>query len=216
VEITRAILQRNPTNNPAVKFVAAFSKPCVGFTSSDVWITAGGTGASGVTVNTHSPVVYNLTLTGISASGTVSVTIPAGACQDGSGNNNTASVNTGNSVAVDLVSPTTTGVTLNAGSVSPTGASVVHVAVSFSEAVTGVSTSSFNLTNSVAGALSASNLAGSGSGPYTFDVTGHTSAGTLYISLKRTGSGVQDPAQNMLASVGAVLIVVFGESRVSG
>lgn len=100
VEITRATGQASLTKNPIAKFVATFSKPVLSFTSSKVTLTAGTTGASSVTVNAHTSTIYNISVNGISASGTVSVSIAANAVKDGTGNNNTASIDTANFVIV--------------------------------------------------------------------------------------------------------------------
>jgi hypothetical protein len=83
-----------------------FSESVTGFTSSDV--TLGGTaGATGKTV-TGSGTTYNLALSGMTQSGTVTATVPASGAQDAAGNGNTASTSTDNTVTFNL--PTAPGI----------------------------------------------------------------------------------------------------------
>jgi hypothetical protein len=113
-------------------------------------------------------------------------------------------------VCADLLAPTTTGVILSGGTVSPTKATTLHFSVSFSEPVLGVTTGSFAVASTGAGSIVASGLSGSGSGPYLFDVSGMTSNGRVDVNVKSSGSGIHDPSGNFLTSIGTLRNVTFG------
>src|SRR5207248_10765438 len=79
---------------------------------------------------------YTVTVTGMSGSGTVIASVPAGAAADAAGNPSAASASTDNTVTFDSVGPTVT-VNQAAGQADPTNASPILFTVVFSEAVTG-------------------------------------------------------------------------------
>jgi len=96
VTINQAAGQSDPTSSLPINFTVVFSESVTGFGSSDV--TLGGTaGATGKTV-TGSGTTYNVAVSGMTQSGTVTATIPAGAAQDAAGNNSLASTGSDNSV----------------------------------------------------------------------------------------------------------------------
>jgi hypothetical protein len=104
VTIDKAAGQLDPTNTSPINFTAVFSKPVSGFTGAGVTIsgTAGGTKAATVS---GGPSTYNVAVSGMTTSGTVIATIPAGVARDAAGNLNTASTSTNNSVTFTFVSP---------------------------------------------------------------------------------------------------------------
>jgi hypothetical protein len=162
-----------------------------GFASSDV--TLGGTaGATGKSV-TGSGTTYNVAVSGMTQSGTVTATIPAGAAQDGAGNPSLASTSTDNSVtysAPDITPPT---VTINqaVGQSDPTGNSTINFTVVFSEAVTGFGSSGVTL-GGTAGATG-KNVTGSGT-TYNVAVSGMTQSGTVIATIP--AGAAQDGAAN--------------------
>ncbi|HYZ92806.1 MAG TPA: thrombospondin type 3 repeat-containing protein, partial [Actinomycetota bacterium] len=90
VTITKAAGQPDPTTEDDIDFTATFSEPVTGFTASDV--TTGGTsGGTKTAVVTGGPSVYNVAVSGMTSSGTVTASIPAGVATDGAANGNTAS-----------------------------------------------------------------------------------------------------------------------------
>ncbi len=90
VSINKAVTQPDPTTCSPVSFAVVFSKPVTGFTAGDVMISGTAAGAKVVTV-TGSGTTYNVSVSGMTSSGTVSATIPYGVAQDAPGNLNVAS-----------------------------------------------------------------------------------------------------------------------------
>src|SRR5436190_4878492 len=105
VTINQAAGQADPTSSSPINFTAVFSKPVSGFTGAGVTLsgTAGGTKTATVS---GGPSTYNVAVSGMSSSGTVLASIPAGVASDAAGNLNTASTSTDNSVTFAPVSPT--------------------------------------------------------------------------------------------------------------
>src|SRR5207302_1674987 len=104
VTINQAAGQADPTNAAPINFTAVFSEPVSGFSGAGVTIsgTAGGTKTATVS---GGPSTYNVAVSGMTTSGTVIASIPAGVAQDAAGNPNTASTSTDNSVSFTFVSP---------------------------------------------------------------------------------------------------------------
>src|SRR5439155_5661484 len=77
VTINQAASQADPTSTSPINFTAAFSEPVSGFTGTDVTLsgTAGGTKTATVS---GGPSTYNVAVSGMSSSGTVLASIPAG------------------------------------------------------------------------------------------------------------------------------------------
>src|SRR5437773_124788 len=105
VTINQAAGQADPTSASPINFTAVFSEAVSGFTGAGVTIggTAGGTKTATVS---GGPSTYNVAVSGMTSSGTVLASIPAGVAQDAAGNPNTASTSTDNSVTFTPVSPT--------------------------------------------------------------------------------------------------------------
>jgi hypothetical protein len=191
VTINQAASQSDPTGNSPINFTVVFSEAVTGFASGDV--TLGGTaGATGKNV-TGSGTTYNVAVSGMTQSGTVTATIPAGAAQDGAGNPSLASTSTDNSVtysAPDITPPT---VTINqaVGQSDPTGNSTINFTVVFSEAVTGFGSSGVTL-GGTAGATG-KNVTGSGT-TYNVAVSGMTQSGTVIATIP--AGAAQDGAAN--------------------
>jgi len=82
--INQAAGQTDPTGSSPINFTVVFSEPVTGFGNSDV-TPSGTAGANGKTV-TGSGTTYNVAVSGMTQSGTVTATIPAGAAQDAAGN----------------------------------------------------------------------------------------------------------------------------------
>src|SRR6266513_3043153 len=104
VTINQAAGQADPTNTSPINFTAVFSKPVSGFSDAGVTLSGSAGGAKTVTVS-GGPSTYNVAVSGMSSSGTVIASIPAGAARDAAGNANSASTSTNNSVTFTFMSP---------------------------------------------------------------------------------------------------------------
>lgn len=96
VTINQAANQLDPTHGATINFTVVFSEAVTGFTTGDVVIsgTAGATSA----VVSGAGTTYTVSVSGMTNTGTVIATIPAGVAQDAAGNGNTASTSTDNQV----------------------------------------------------------------------------------------------------------------------
>jgi hypothetical protein len=107
VTIEQAASQPDPTTAGPIYFTVVFSEPVAGFATGDV--SLGGTaGASAAAVSETAPndgTTYTVTVSGMSASGTVTATVAAGVAQDLAGNPNNASTSTDNTVTYTAPAP---------------------------------------------------------------------------------------------------------------
>ncbi|MCO5272314.1 MAG: hypothetical protein M9954_11700, partial [Cyclobacteriaceae bacterium] len=138
VTITQNAGQLDPTNTSPVVFKADFSEDVSGFVSGDVVTSASTAPGTLNAVVAGSGANYTITVSGMTGSGDVIITIPAGvatADNTPAGRMNVASTNTDNTVAYDITPPlafstntfTSTGGTVVAGywNGTNTGISVV-------------------------------------------------------------------------------------------
>jgi Ca2+-binding RTX toxin-like protein len=98
VTINQAAGQQDPTSSSPIRFTVLFSEPVSGFTGSDVSFagsTVGGTLAAAVSGSGAS---YQVSVSGMTSSGDVVASIPAGAAADPAGNASLASTSTDNRV----------------------------------------------------------------------------------------------------------------------
>ena len=109
VTINQATSQADPTAAATINFTVVFSEKVTGFVTGDVMVggTAGATTAT-VTPTGTGGTTYNVAITGMTQTGTVIVSVPAGVAQDQVGYYNAASTSTDNTVAYDVTSPTVT------------------------------------------------------------------------------------------------------------
>jgi hypothetical protein len=175
-----------------------------GFTSSDVSFagsTVAGTLAASVSGSGAS---YTVSVTGMSGTGSVLASIPAGAAADLAGNLSLASTSTDNTVTFGSA-PT---VTLNQaiGQADPTNAPPILYTVVFSQPVTGFTASDVSLAGSTVGGTLAASVTGSGAS-YTVAITGMTGAGTVVASIP-AGAAANGPF-NSLASTSTDNTVTF-------
>ena len=155
VEITLSDYQNNPTNNSNVKFVIAFNDIVTDFVNSDIQLS-GTANPSNLSITTIDNKTYNATITGISSNGTVVINVPANIATNAYGKQNTASINTGNTVSCDFTSPTVT-INLADGQSDPTYTLPIKFKIVFSEEIN---------------YFSEENIALGGSENLTIDVTG--------------------------------------------
>ena len=79
VAINQAPSQPDPANDGPINFLVAFSQPVINFTAGDVTLS----GTAGATTATITPVgadgtIYNVAVSGMTATGTVIASIPEG------------------------------------------------------------------------------------------------------------------------------------------
>jgi subtilisin-like proprotein convertase family protein len=98
--INQASTQADTTSISPIHFTAVFDELVTGFTDSDVTLS-GAAGATTTVVTEQAPTdgtTYDIAVSGMTTSGTVIASIPAGAAQDAAQNGNTASTSTDNTV----------------------------------------------------------------------------------------------------------------------
>ena len=135
VTVNQEATQPDPTNTGPINFTVVFSEPVSGFTNADLVGNFGGTAApTTAIITTGSGATYNVAISGMAADGTVTLNLPAGIAQDGTGNSSTASTSTDNTVTYDTTRPT---VTINqaVAQIDPTSLSPINFTVVFSEPV---------------------------------------------------------------------------------
>jgi hypothetical protein len=199
VTINQAAGQADPTGVSPINFTVVFNEPVTGFGDSAADVTIAGTAGATTATVTGSGTTYNVAISGMTGTGTVVVTIPAGAAQDLATNPNAASTSTDNTVDFDPVVPVVTGIVR--ADPSPTSAASVQFTVTFAKNVTGVDASDFALTaNGVTGAT-VTGVTGSGT-TWTVTVGTGTGDGTLRLDLVDDDS-ITDSAANPLGGSGA-------------
>ncbi|QTA82016.1 HYR domain-containing protein [Desulfonema limicola] len=96
VTINQAAAQTDPSSISPVNFTVVFNKSVTGFTNADISLS--GTAGAATSAVTGSGTTYNVAVSGMTASGTVTASVNADAAQDSSGNNSAASTSTDNTI----------------------------------------------------------------------------------------------------------------------
>ena len=164
VTINQAAGQADPTSASPINFTVTFSETVTGFAAGDISFAGSTVGGTLTATVTGTGPTYNVAVSGMTGTGSVVVSVPAGAATDAAGNASLASTSTDNSVTfgtVDTTAPTVQ--SINRVGTTPTNAASVSWTVLFSESVTGVDASDFALvtTGAVTGATITS-VSGSG------------------------------------------------------
>jgi hypothetical protein len=94
------VSQEDPTLDTSIVFTVVFDRPVTGFVSADVVLS--GTAGATTKLVSGSGANYTVTVSGMTQSGTVIASIPAGVAEDAFGNPNLASTSTDNVVAFCL------------------------------------------------------------------------------------------------------------------
>jgi hypothetical protein len=214
VTINQAVGQADPTNQSPITFTVHFSQPVTGFDGSDISFagsTVGGILQANVTGSSQD---FTVTVTGMSGSGTVVASIPAGAAVNGSNIGNQPSTSSDNSVFFDGVAPT---VTINqaAGQSDPTTLSPIKFDVTFSKNVTGFDGSDINFAGSTAGGTLVATVIQNTPSSYTVNVTGMTTGGNVIASIP-AGAAVDSVGNASLASTSSDNSVRFMNTGVLG
>ncbi|MGA2499687.1 MAG: hypothetical protein ABSH20_18270, partial [Tepidisphaeraceae bacterium] len=206
VTVNQAVAQADPTAVASADFTVVFSKPVTGFTSAGVVI--GGTAGATTAAVTGAGTTYDVQVTGMSQTGTVILTVPAGVATDDVGNTNNASTSTDNTVTYDITPPA---VTINqaATQADPTNAANIRFTVVFSEPVT-VFTGSDVLISGTAGATTA---VVTGAGPtYNVAISGMTQSGTVIVAIP-AGAAIDAAGNPSLAATSIDNTVTYDNVR---
>jgi gliding motility-associated-like protein len=105
------------------------------------------------------------------------------------------SLGTNKNLVIDGILPTVT--SINRIQASPTNLNSVDYTVTFSEAVTGVDVSDFNLSSTGSITTNLASVVGSGNS-YTVTINGVVGTGTIKLNLNNSGTGINDLAGNSI------------------
>lgn len=174
VTVNQAANQADPTSVDTIRFAVNFSQPVTGFTAEDVRL--GGTaGADSVTIS-GSGTTYELTVSGMTQSGTVTASVLGNSVVP----NNTASTSSDNSVQYQIPASTTVTINQAAGQDDPTTTSPILFIVEFSAPVTGFTAGDVQ----ISGSTGADTVEVVGSGrTYEVRVSGMTSSGSVFATI---------------------------------
>ena len=148
---------------------------------------------------------YTVSVSGITGSGQLVATIPAGAVHDSLGNSSTASTSTDNRVTYDYAGPVVT-VSRATAQIARTSAATIHFTVTFDETVTDFTADDVTLGGTALGNLAAT-VTGSGK-TYDVAVTGMTSTGTV-VATVAAGKAHDSLGNSSSASTGSDNSVQF-------
>jgi hypothetical protein len=101
VTINQAGTQADPTNGSPINFTVTFSENATDF-DDQTDVSLGGTAGATMVAISGGPRIYNVAVSGMTGSGTVIVTMPAGVAQDAATNSNVASTSTDNTVTYNM------------------------------------------------------------------------------------------------------------------
>lgn len=202
VTVNQAPGQADPTASSTILFKVVFGDPVTGFANNDVLLSGTAPGTLSPSVSQIAPndgTTYQISVTGVTGTGTVIAVVKSGAVTNGQGIANGASSSTDNTVTYDITAPT---VTINQSptgpaQADPTNSSPIVFSVVFSEPVTGFTSGDVSFTGSTnPGGLSAT-IVGSAD-LYAVKVTGMASGDTVVVSIP--ASAVTDLAGNNSAA----------------
>jgi LPXTG-site transpeptidase (sortase) family protein len=170
VTINQATSQIDPVNAGPIHFTAVFTESVTGFASGDVTLTSALAGLT-QTITESGPMngtTYDVSVGGLSGSGTVTASIASGAATDVAAHGNTASTSTDNTVTFDAAAPETSIDSHPASSTTSTSATFTFSAT---DAGTGVASYACDLDGGGFNTCtSPRNLSGISGGPHTFQV----------------------------------------------
>jgi large repetitive protein len=190
VTVDQAAAQADPTATSPVLFTVIFNGAVTGFTASDV-VLGGTAGATTAVISGAGP-NYTIAVSGMTQSGTVTASIPAGAAQAVAIPNagNTASTSTDNQVDYTFTgNPLTVTVNQAVSQADPTDGSPLLFDVTFSRPVTGFADNDVNVTGTAD--FSGWGLTGSGAN-YVLQVAGMQVTGTVIVDIPAGGAQAID------------------------
>ena len=200
--ITRVVA--SPTNATSVQFAVTFSEGVSGVEVGDFALVASGVAGASITGVTGSDASYTVTVNTGSGSGSLGLNLVdddsiADTATNVLGGAGTANGNlTGEVYVIDKAAPAVQ--SINRSTSSPTNASSVQWAVSFSESVSGVDADDFALATSGVSGASITGVTGSGSS-YTVTASTGSGDGSLGLNLADDDS-IADTATNKLGGAG--------------
>ena len=192
----------SPTNQSTISWTVTFNTSVTGVDPTDFALVKSGTVSSNLLQVTGSGSVYQVTASNVTGNGTLGLNlidddsivgagIPLGTPGLGNGNF------TGQVETIDTIFPYV--VSINQAS---TNGSSMSVTATFSEAVTGVTSSSFTVANSGGATASISSVTPVSSSVYTIIVSGLKGLGTFTVNLVDNGQ-IHDLAGNPLTTPNA-------------
>jgi large repetitive protein len=191
------------TNATTLNCSVTFSESVTGFNPSTSDLAIGGTSTtwtSGAAVGSGAgPYTFTVSRGAPTADGSLTLQVAAGAAQDGSANASTASSVL--SYTIDATAPTVTSFSC-APAPGLTNATSLSCSVTFNESVTGFVANSSDVTiGGTSTTWSAGTTAGSGAGPYTFNVSrgGPNSDGSLTVRVA-AGAAIDATSNGSAAS----------------
>ena len=196
VTVNQAAGQADPTGASSVNFTVVFSEAVTGFSSNDINLS--GTANPATAVVTGSGSTYTVAVSGMTNSGTVIASVPAGIAQDSATNINTSSTSVDNTVSYVLDNTSPAVVSVLRADPNPTSAASVNFTVTFSEPVSGVDVNDFSLTTSGVSNASISAVNGSGA-VYMVTVNTGSNSGSLRLNVIDNGT-IKDAALNSLSA----------------
>lgn len=188
VVINQANTQPDPTFQVPIQFTAVFSEAVTGFEPED--ITFADSTVPGILSASifGSGSTYTISVSGVTGSGTVVVSIPAGAVSDLAGNPNvTHSTDLDNSVAYDFAPIVNIEQAKNQP--DPAHISPILFTVTFSEAVTGLDNTDISTAGSTTGGTLITSVSGNGT-DFIVSVSGMSGSGKVIVSIP--GNAVED------------------------
>ena len=209
VTINQAPGQADPVNHGPIDFRVVFSTPVVDFAAADVNLSASTTPGSLSAVVTGSGTTYNVLVSGMAGSGTVTASIAAGLVHDTARNLNLASTSTDNTVTYDVTRPTVV-LTEKAGEGNPTSTTPIHFTAVFDEPVTGFNAGGVTLSGGTATGNLVATVTGSGT-TYDIAVSGMSSTGTVEVGVS---AGAAHDAIGNLSTASNPATVTFDPSFV--
>jgi predicted extracellular nuclease len=190
----------SPTNSGSVAFEVTFSEDVLHVDATDFALTTDGSLAgTQITGVSGSGTTYTVTVDTGTGSGTLRLDVDdTSDISDATGNKLIGlPYTTGETYEIDKTAPTV--VSIERAAANPTNAASVTFTVTFSESVSGVSTSDFSATATGLSGASVSGVSGSGT-TYTVTVSTGTGNGTLRLDVP-TSATINDPAGNALGSL---------------
>ena len=184
------------TNGNTTKFTAIFSEAVTGVDAADFTLTGTATGGSISSVTKVSDSVYTVSVSGLSADGTVGVDLNSAGTgiTDTAGNAISAGV-TGQQITIDNTGPSVVAINRD-GAVLTTADSATYT-VTFNEAVTGVDVSDFSLSGGTTGIVAS--ITGSGR-TYQVTVNNISEDGNLSLDLNPSGTSITDAVGNAITA----------------
>ncbi|HEV7427102.1 MAG TPA: lamin tail domain-containing protein, partial [Thermoanaerobaculia bacterium] len=196
-----------PTNAASVSFTVTFSSAVTGVDSTDFQVTQTVSGAAVTTVTPVNASVYTVAVNTGSGDGTIRLDV----LNNGSIQSTTAvpltggTFTTGEVYTIDKTAPTVSSIVRV--DANPTKLAVVHFTATFSESVTGVTSSTFAL---AASGVTGASITGVSGSTTTYTITVNTGSGDGTLGLNAVAdAAVLDPAGNAFATpfTGAVYTI---------